>query len=106
MERRRSRRVSVMADIDYRVDGVVSSKRIADISEGGVFIDTPVPAEVGTTFRLRFALDGNQIEAQGRVAYSQPYIGMGVEFVDLAPQSRLVIRDYVARAATPQLVGA
>jgi len=105
MERRRSRRVSVMADIDYQVDGVAMSKRIADISEGGVFIDTPVPAEVGTAFTLRFALDGVQIEARGLVAYSQPYIGMGVEFVDLAPHCRLAIRQYVARATVPEAVG-
>lgn len=99
MERRRSRRVSVMADIDYQLEGVAVSKRISDISEGGVFIDTPVPAAVGTDFRLRFALDGVAIEAAGRVVYSQSYIGMGVEFTSIPTAGLDAIRAYVAHTS-------
>ena len=95
-----------MAEITFQVDGVAITKRIADISEGGIFIDTPVPSEVGTPLSLRFSLDGEAIEAEGRVAYSQPYIGMGVEFTEISPDSMSCIRTYVSRAAESMAVGA
>ena len=88
-----------MLSLAYQLDGSVVSKRISDISEGGVFIDTPVPSEIGTGLRLRFALDGVPIEAAGRVVYSQSYIGMGVEFTSIHVAGLDAIRAYVARAA-------
>jgi len=98
-ERRRSRRVCLMAEVTYSSGSGCITKRIADVSEGGVFIDTPVPAEVGAELSVRFNLAGVVVCAEARVAYSQPYIGMGVEFTRISSEARTAIRDYVTRTA-------
>lgn len=100
MERRRSRRVSVTAEVVLQVDGTMTVQRVSDISEGGAFIDTPVPADEGTELILHFALDGMSIGATARVAFSRQYVGMGIEFTSLSEGSREAIREFVA--ATPE----
>jgi hypothetical protein len=74
--------------------------RFADISAGGMFIDVYDPLPAGTTFRLRFQLDPPPIAARAQVHYVQPRIGMGVEFVELAPDDRQRIREIVERMYT------
>ena len=53
---------------------------------------TPIP--VGALLRLTFTLpSGRLIEVEGRVAHSQPRIGMGVEFTNLKPEDALYIAE-------------
>jgi uncharacterized protein (TIGR02266 family) len=99
MENRRSLRVSLMAELTYQVDGVATTKRVTDVSEGGLFIDTPVPSEVGTPLTLRFLLDGEPVTAEGTVVYAQRFIGMGVEFTSLSEPCRAAIRRYISRSS-------
>ena len=106
MDKRRSLRVSLMAELTYQVDGVAITKRVTDVSEGGLFIDTPVPSEVGTALKLRFLLDGEPVTAEGMVVYAQRFIGMGVEFTALSEPSREAIRRSISRLSSPQPIGA
>ena len=96
MEKRAAPRVSIVAEVTFNVDGVGITKRVTDLCEGGLFIETPVPMAVGTELRVRFVLDGQPVSAAGRVAYVEAYTGMGVEFTGISDLSRLAVRDYVA----------
>lgn len=106
MERRRYGRMGMMAELRHAADGEAGAaitKRVTDLSEGGLFIDTPVPAAVGTLLSLRFDLDGRSVEAEGRVAFAQAFIGMGIEFTRVAPEVAEAIRVAVG-AREPALV--
>ena len=105
MDKRQAPRVSLMAELTYQMEGVAITKRVSDISEGGLFIDTPVPSDVGTKLRLRFVLDGATVEAEGVVAYSQPFIGMGIEFTRVVGDGIERIHQFVTRTLTPAGVG-
>ena len=64
---------------------------------------------MGTTLKMLFILDGESIQAEGRVVYSQPYIGMGVAFTRISEHHRDLIRKFVVNLAgveaTPTPVG-
>lgn len=96
MEKRETTRVSIVAEVTYAVGGVGVTKKVTDLSEGGLFIETPIPVEIGTAMRVRFVLDGQPVCADGKVVYVQPYMGMGIEFTGISDLGRLTIREYVA----------
>lgn len=96
MEKRETPRVSIVAEVTYAVGGVGVTKKVTDLGEGGLFIETPVPVPSGTVLRIRFVLDGQPVSAEGRVVYVQPYVGMGVEFTGISDLARIAIREYVA----------
>ena len=94
-----------MTEITYQCDGVGIAKRVSDISEDGVFIDTSVPSAVGTEIAMSFDVGGRSIEVYGRVVHSQPFIGMGVQFVSLPADVRNLIEEFVEQAAMAAVNG-
>ena len=93
-EKRQTGRAALMLEVKYEGPGVRAETRISDISETGVFIDAMTPIPVGEVLRLTFTLpNGRLIEVDGRVAHSQPRIGMGVEFINLKPEDAQSISE-------------
>lgn len=83
-----------MLEVKYEGAGVRAETRISDISKIGVFIDAMTPLPVGAVLELTFTLpNGRFIEVEGRVAHSQPRIGMGVEFINLKPEDARIISE-------------
>ena len=80
---------------------MVFSAQISDLSAGGAFVDTVNPLDVGAELRYRFFLPGadSPVEGSARVAWQQPMVGMGIEF--LSPPLTQAIRSHeaVPRAA-------
>lgn len=76
-----------------------------DVSAGGMLIETRAPLPVGSQINVRFNLDdgGPIVVAEARVKYSVEKLGMGVEFIDLAPADRRRLENFVA-ASSPQSV--
>ena len=86
-DKRQAGRAALLLEVKYEGAGVRAETRILDISETGVFIDAMTPVPVGALLKLTFTLpDGSFVEVDGRVAHSQPRIGMGVEFINLKPE--------------------
>lgn len=98
-DRRRAERVP----INLEFSAVPSVTYISDLSEYGVFVHTPRPANLGVRIRLRFSVlldDPVIITAEGRVVRHQgapESPGMGIEFTDLDPETILRINDVVSR---------
>jgi PilZ domain len=66
-------------------------RRSADLSAGGMFLETIAAFPRDTVLKLKFKLDENEsapIVVQARVLYVANGIGVGVEFMDLAPDDR------------------
>jgi hypothetical protein len=84
-ERRKYPRHPIVIEIHYQSDSPVICARLADLSEGGMFVDTVNPLPPGTEVKFRFRLPSKADEPPlvgiGRVAWNQPTVGMGIEFV-------------------------
>lgn len=84
-ERRQFPRVPIIVEIYYQSDSPVIRSRLADLSEGGLFVDTVNPLPPGAEIKFRFLPPGKgpqpPIEGLARVAWVQTTVGMGIEFM-------------------------
>ncbi len=104
VERRRSDRIELIVRVDYKTVDELFSEFARNINEGGVFVETDAPPELGSGVALQFQIPGSQdpIQVIGRVvrvtegdAAEGP--GMGIEFEDLDSQSRELINGLVRK---------
>jgi hypothetical protein len=88
-ERRRYPRVPALFEVTWEGAAGRYEARTSDLSEGGCFIDTIVPAAAGEelTFRLRLPA-GGWLELQGVVTYHCPNTGFGVLFKAASAEDR------------------
>ena len=97
-QRRRTPRVQKVAEIDIASRGHAFTGRITDISESGVFVDTPYPLSVGADVSLTVVLDrdsGKPIMGKGQVRWIQDMVGMSIEFTDVSDEARATIRRVI-----------
>jgi len=100
-EQRRHRRIGYGKEVWIGQDGIFSrtNERVTDISLGGVFIETAQSFSKGTILSIRFKV-GNAtgfISCAAIVRNSRPATGMGVEFLDLSPEARNQLEDFLER---------
>jgi hypothetical protein len=69
--------------------------RLADLSVDGAFVDARTVLPPGALARLRFTILEEEVTVQTEVRYSMPGMGMGLRFVDLAPEARNLITRFV-----------
>src|SRR5258707_13474472 len=84
-ERRTDIRLEVCIDAIW--DGALVNRRtrVADLSEGGCYIDSIAEVYVGEFLSLKIQLPtGQWLELTGEVAHRVARLGFGVRFVDLA----------------------
>lgn len=96
--RRSAERVEVTWSVDCATDDTFLYASITNISELGIFVQTIEPLPVGTALTLRFAprASAEPFVVRGRVQWvnridavrETPNPGMGIRFVDLAPEDR------------------
>jgi PilZ domain len=86
----------------YEGGGVDIPIRPLDISVHGMFVNTSTHFPEGSVVILRFRLTRSNIEVQtrGEVRYCLPGIGIGVEFVGIAPEAKRAIEQDLE--ATPR----
>ncbi len=100
-ERRTEARVPVDLWVESEEGEATYFQRAGNLSAGGAFFTQTMPHPVGTRVRLRFSLpdDPGEIQCAGEivsaVAAGEP--GMGVKFLDLAPEIQARIRALAAQ---------
>jgi len=101
-DRRRAERVDLVVRVDYKTVDELFSEFARNINEGGMFVETESPPDIGEPVALQFSIPGSDepIQVMGRVvrttgdgAPDTP--GMGIEFEDLDAQSRDLINELV-----------
>ena len=85
------------ADLIDLESGTHSSGVTSDISLGGCFICTSKPLPVRSRARMTLSHKGKIVEALTVVRIVKPRIGMGVEFVDLAPAHHEILSRWIAQ---------
>lgn len=94
-DKRRNVRVQNLREITMVYEGQNEKILIKppNISCGGIFISTPRVFPEGAVLDLRFKLllTNAEICTRGEVRYCMPGVGVGVEFISLAPESAKLI---------------
>jgi PilZ domain-containing protein len=69
--------------------------RVPDLSEHGMFINTPREFPEGSVLKLKFILmrSGYEVNARGEVRYCLPGIGIGIEFIEISTEAREAIAE-------------
>jgi uncharacterized protein (TIGR02266 family) len=80
--RRASPRIALGVPVSYRAGQTIAGAVTLDVGKGGLAIRTMNPFPPGTTIQVKFKLPGGQsdIDAVGRVAWTDRKVGMGVQF--------------------------
>jgi len=101
LEQRRYPRVDLFREITCAADGIAVHSQLADLSVGGMFVDTPrTPFPAGNRVTVSFSLRPQEppLALAAEVGYVQEGLGLGVRFVDLPEAERERITAYVDEA--------
>jgi len=97
-------RLGIQIPVEFQSLKTFTGTRSFDLSPRGIFLCTPRVFPVGEDIVLRFRLPsvGQPFKVVGRVIWSSPTdspqgfpAGMGVQFLDLAPEEQAAIERYV-----------
>jgi uncharacterized protein (TIGR02266 family) len=95
--RRSSPRVVLGIPIQYRFGNTIAAALTLNLSHGGIAIRTTSPLDSGSKIKVRFRMPGSKrdIDAEGRVAWSDRRVGMGIQFEKVEPANQAVIDNFV-----------
>ena len=95
--RRSSPRVVLGIPIQYRFGNTIAAALTLNLSHGGIAIRTTSPLESGAKIKVRFRMPGSKrdIDAEGRVAWSDRRVGMGIQFEKVDPANQTIIDNFV-----------
>jgi PilZ domain len=71
--------------------------RVRDLNVGGLYVATPTPLAVGSTFTILLSVPEGEIRSRAVVRNVVPGDGMGIEFVDISPLDAARVEILVAR---------
>ena len=95
--RRGGPRVALGIPVQYRLGNTIAAALTLNLGRGGVAIRTTSPLEDGSRIKVRFQVPGSKhdVDADGRVAWSDRRVGMGVQFEAVTPDHQTVIDHFV-----------
>jgi uncharacterized protein (TIGR02266 family) len=95
--RRTSPRVVLGIPVQYRFGNTIAAALTLNLSHGGIAIRTTSPLEGGATIKVRFRMPGSKrdIDAEGRIAWSDRRVGMGIQFDAVDPANQTIIDQFV-----------
>jgi c-di-GMP-binding flagellar brake protein YcgR len=103
-EQRRYPRAKAQISIEIRTNETAAPWRVstADISLCGCYVESMFTLEVGAKVRLTVWLNEQPIRTSAVVATRYPQLGNGFEFIDLSPQDRLKLGEFLIGIAGQQ----
>jgi uncharacterized protein (TIGR02266 family) len=99
--RRMNLRMPLGVPVTYRTETTLTGAVTLDVGKGGVAIRTMNPLPTGTPVQVRFKLPGSsEIDAAGRVAWSDRKVGMGVQFERVSSSHQRMLDTFVDEHAS------
>ena len=83
--------------VGWKSAGQASVSRAEDVGLGGLYLHAANPPGKGAIIELVFDLPSGQVRAQAIVRRSVPGKGMGVQFVQMRPDDRAKVNQYMAQ---------
>lgn len=104
IERRKHPRVAISVDVDIGSGSNFYTGRARDISEGGIFIESPLFAPVGTSIELSLRLSGHRYDIPAEVTWvlyddAGAVVGFGCKFLELRRPVRRAILEFMSTRA-------
>jgi uncharacterized protein (TIGR02266 family) len=95
--RRGSPRVVLGIPIQYRFGNTIAAALTLNLSRGGIAIRTTSPLDMNVKIKVRFRMPGSKrdIDADGRIAWADRRVGMGVQFEKVDPANQTIIDNFV-----------
>jgi len=95
--RRSGPRAILGIPVQYRFGNTIAAALTLNLGHGGLAIRTTSPLEAGSKIRVRFRMPGTKrdVDAEGRVAWSDRRVGMGIQFETVDPADQTVIDNFV-----------
>jgi hypothetical protein len=101
-EHREVPRFTLIASIELRepeTDTHISG-RISEISRKGCYVDVLITLPEGTGLDVRISRDQGVFETKGRIVYVQEGMGMGVAFVNPAPEQLQLLDSWLTEISS------
>jgi c-di-GMP-binding flagellar brake protein YcgR len=96
-ERRRYPRMKAKVPVELKCAGIAPLRTSTDeISLCACYIETMFTLDVGMKLELIFSLEGARIGARAIVATKYRQVGNGIDFVEMAPEDRLRLSDFIS----------
>jgi|Deesub1362A_J573_1020465.scaffolds.fasta_scaffold00004_329 CheY-like chemotaxis protein len=96
MKKRKKRRV--LFEKDVIINGIITAYAL-DISEDGMYIHTTANFVRDAMLDLDFDVDNKHIKVKATIQHIQPGIGLGVKFINMPPEDRLVLKEFISRSS-------
>jgi len=88
------------AEVVEIASGATLTARSSDVSRTGCYIDTLNPVPLGSQVKVQLRNGDAAFEAEARVAYVCPGLGMGLHWgVHVAPEKMALLDRWLAEAA-------
>ncbi len=96
-DRRSSARVTLGIPVSYRAGQTIAGALTLNVGKGGIGVRTMSPLGAGTAVQVKFRLPAgvSDIDAPGRVAWSNRQVGFGVQFEQLDAAAQAAIEAFV-----------
>jgi hypothetical protein len=98
-EGREVQRYQLPCDLSVVYEGATEEVPVhpVDLSTHGMFIPTPKYFPIGSVLKVSFRLRSNfQVNVRAEVRHCVPGSGVGVEFLELAPEAAQAIEQEIA----------
>jgi uncharacterized protein (TIGR02266 family) len=95
--RRGGPRVILGIPVQYRFGNTIAAALTLNLGQGGVAIRTTSPLEPGVRLSVKFRLPGGKsdVDSEGRVAWSDRRVGMGIQFDTVSAEQQAAIDTFV-----------
>ena len=96
-DRRSSPRVTLGIPVSYRAGQTIAGALTLNVGKGGVGVRTMSPLASGSAVQIKFRLPSGatDIEATGRVAWSNRQVGFGIQFERVSREAQSAIDGFV-----------
>ena len=97
-KQRSVRRCALVASVEVTElrTGALLSARISELGVGGCYVDALNPFPEGALVRLRILRDQGVFETKAKVVYCDSRFGMGLAFVEMTPDQRSLLENWLA----------
>lgn len=69
--------------------------KAVDISNGGCFIEMPIPLQKGTKLTIGIWIKEHKLQATAKVMNSRPGFGIGVQFTEMSDMDTAQLKDFL-----------
>ena len=99
-ERRKWVRVKCSISVEIHPMGqAVIWGKASDLSQGGCFVEMPIPLKKESKFEIVLWLDGSKLRLHAEVVSASPGFGIGVRFTDVSAQGQEFLQRHLQSLA-------